>query len=153
MISLATSADVPRICGLWNDVIARTTITFTSTPKAESDIARLMETQPVFLAPEGQGFATYGPFRSGDGYRLTSEHAIYLTPDARGHGLGRAVMSAVEDHARAAGTHSLIAGISGENDTGVAFHAAMGFVTVGRIPEAGHKFGRFLDLILMQKRL
>lgn len=156
MISLATQADVPQITALWNEVIAETTITFTSAPKTERDIADLTRLQPVFIARDGDaclGFATYSQFRGGDGYRLTQEHAIYLTHAARGRGLGRGLLNAVEDHARGAGTHSLIAGISGENTDGIAFHAAMGFGHAGRIPEVGHKFGRFLDLVLMQKRL
>ena len=141
---------------LWNEVIAETTITFTSALKAQGDITDLIARQPVFIARDGDallGFATYSQFRGGDGYRLTQEHAIYLTTDARGRGLGRGLLQMVEDHARAEGSHSLIAGISAENDDGVAFHAAMGFAHVGRIPEVGHKFGRFLDLILMQKSL
>lgn len=156
MIVRARPTDVPAILSLWNEVIAQTTITFTSAPKTRDDIAALIERQPVFVARDGAqvlGFATYSQFRGGDGYRLTQEHAIYLTAAARGKGLGRGLWDAVEDHARGAGAHSLIAGISGENAGGIAFHAAMGFDHVGRIPEVGHKFGRYLDLVLMQKRL
>lgn len=156
MIVEATQDDVSAVLALWNEVIAQTTITFTSAPKTHAQIADLLRDQPVFIAREGPdvlGFATYAQFRGGDGYRLTQEHAIYLTNGARGRGLGRALLHAVEDHARTAGHHSLIAGISGENEGGIAFHAAMGFAHLGRVPEVGHKFGRFLDLILMQKHL
>ncbi|GAB5448248.1 GNAT family N-acetyltransferase [Gymnodinialimonas sp.] len=156
MISGAGADDVPAILALWNEVIAETTITFTSAPKTREAIAELVARQPVFLARDGAqtlGFATYAQFRGGDGYRLTQEHAIYLTERARGRGIGRALLVAVEDHAREAGNHSLIAGISGENAGGIAFHRAMGFETVGHLPQVGHKFGRYLDLVLMQKHL
>lgn len=156
MIVEAAQDDVGAVLALWNEVIAQTTNTFTSAPKTAADIADLVAGQPVFIARDGTetlGFATYAQFRGGDGYRLTQEHAIYLTQAARGRGLGRALLLAVEDHARAGGNHSLIAGISGENASGIAFHAAMGFAHVGRVPEVGHKFGRFLDLVLMQKQL
>lgn len=156
MIVAATAQDAGPVLALWNEVIAQTTITFTATPKTAAQIDALLAAQPVFLAREGArtlGFATYSQFRGGDGYRLTQEHAIYLSADARGRGLGRDLLRAVEEDARRAGNHSLIAGISGENTGGLAFHAAMGFVTVGQIAEAGHKFGRFLDLVLMQKHL
>lgn len=156
MIARATAADVGAVLDLWNEVIAETTISFTSTPKTPNEIAGIFDRQPVFVALDGTravGFATYGQFRGGDGYRLTMEHAIYLTGDARGRGLGRGLLQAVETAARDQGAHSLIAGISGENEGGIAFHAAMGFAPAGRIAEAGHKFGRFLDLVLMQKRL
>lgn len=156
MITPATPADAAQITALWNEVISETTVTFTSAPKTQSSIEDLMKAQPVFVARDAVdciGFATYSQFRAGDGYRLTQEHAIYLTHKARGRGLGRGLMQAVEDHARAAGSHSLIAGISAENTQGIAFHGTMGFVQVGYVPEVGHKFGRFLDLVLMQKRL
>jgi phosphinothricin acetyltransferase len=156
VIARAGAEALPGILALWNEVIAQTTITFTSAPKTEAQIAQVIADQPAFVALDGDaavGFSTYSQFRGGDGYRVTMEHAIYLTEAARGRGFGRALLQAVEDHARDAGAHSLIAGISGENAPGITFHAAMGFVEVGRIPEAGHKFGRFLDLVLMQKRL
>ncbi len=156
MIRQATSSDVPAILTLWNEVIRDTTITFTSSPKTEDQIHHVVNSQPVFVPVDGDaccGFGTYSQFRGGDGYARTMEHAIYLSGAARGRGIGRALMAAIEDDARAAGTHSLIGGISAENEGGLAFHAAMGFVEVGRIPEVGHKFDRYLDLVLMQKHL
>jgi len=156
VIDRAGPADVAAVTALWNEVIAQTTITFTSAPKEAAAIADLIETQPVFVAREGAeplGFATFAQFRGGDGYAHTMEHAIYLTDAARGRGFGRALMEKVEKAAKADGAHSLIAGISGENENGIAFHAKLGFEHVGRVPEAGRKFGRFLDLVLMQKRL
>ena len=99
------------------------------------------------------GFATWGQFRGGVGYRYTIENTVLLSPDARGKGLGRSLMSALIDRARAAGHHSMWAGISGENPDGVAFHAAMGFEEIAVLPEVGQKFGRWMDLTLMQIRL
>ncbi|WP_224815822.1 GNAT family N-acetyltransferase [Hasllibacter sp. MH4015] len=156
MIRRATSEDVPAIRDLWNEVIRETTITFTSTPKSEAEIAAIVEDQPMFVAlVDGtcRGFATYGPFRGGDGYAHTKEHAIYLGPAARGQGFGRALMDVLEADAKAEGVHSLIGGISAENAGGLAFHGALGFVEVGHVPEAGRKFGRLIDLVLMQKHL
>jgi phosphinothricin acetyltransferase len=62
-------------------------------------------------------------------------------------------MAAVEADARAKGKHSLFAGVSSANPEGRAFHAALGFVEVAVLPEVGWKWGRWLDLHLMQKRL
>jgi phosphinothricin acetyltransferase len=99
------------------------------------------------------GFATYFQFRGGVGYRHTLEHSIMLDARVRGLGLGRALMAAVEDHARAAGHHTLFAGVSGANPEGRAFHAAIGFRDVATLREVGFKNGQWLDLWLMQKML
>ena len=155
MIDHAVAADVAAVTALWNEVIADTTITFTSTLKEEAEIADMIATQPLFVVRDTDvvGFATYSQFRGGDGYAHTMEHAIYLSKGARGCGFGKSLLAAVETSARSAGCHSLIAGISAENENGIAFHAAMGFSAVGRVPEAGRKFGRLIDLVLMQKHL
>ena len=81
------------------------------------------------------------------------EHTVLLPPELRGRGAGRALMDRVEAHARAGGAHTLFAGVSGENTAGIAFHARIGFDVSARYPEAGRKFGRWLDLVLMMKRL
>ena len=99
------------------------------------------------------GQASYGQFRGGQGYRTCMEHSINLAPGHLGQGTGRALMAAIEDHARAIGAHQMIAGVSGENAQGRAFHDRMGYRVIAVVPEAGFKFGRFMDLVLMQKFL
>lgn len=158
IIRPAEPSDAESVAAIWNAVIRDTARTFTTAEKPVSAMrADIMARGPAFQVAEldGQvvGFATYFPFRSGPGYAHTKEHSIILSPAAQGKGAGRALMTALEEAARAEGVHSLIAGVSGENPDGVHFHAAIGFTEIARLPQVGRKFGRLMDLVVMQKIL
>lgn len=161
MIRPAEARDAQAICDIWNHVIAETTHVFATTPKTMAGIATMIAEltalgHGTWVAEAGgavSGFATYGQFRGGNGYARTMEHSVHLSKAAQGRGLGRALMATLEQHARCAGAHQMIAGISGENVGGQAFHAALGYKAIARIPQAGWKWGRYLDLVLMQKIL
>ncbi len=160
MIRAATEADAGAVAALWNHWIRDTLVTFNAAEKSEAEVAEMIAArqaagQAFLVAVEGGvlGFATYAQFRGGVGYARTMEHTVLLAPDARGRGLGRALMRAVEDHARGAGVHSLFGGVSGANPEGRAFHLALGFAEVAVLREVGWKWGRWLDLHLMQKIL
>ena len=156
-VRAATQQDSAAIAAFWNPLILETTVTFSSSVKSPDEVAQMIAVRPCFFVFEiggvVQGFATYDQFRGGTGYAHTMEHTIILAPEASGQGAGRALMQVLMDHARAADIHTLVAGLSGENAAGVAFHRALGFEHVGVLPEAGRKFDRWMDLILMQKRL
>lgn len=157
-IRAARPADAAAICAIWNPFVRDTLVTFTTEGRTEAGVAGLIAARaPAFLvAGTGgrvAGFCTFGEFRSGPGYVRTGEHTILLAPEARGQGLGRALMARLESVAAAQGLHSLIGGVSGANPDGIAFHAAVGFAEAARLPEVGFKFGRWLDLVLMQKFL
>lgn len=160
-IRAAEAGDSKALAGIVNHFIRETTVSFTEDEKTILEMAVAVKTRDEaahsFLVAEDEGgllgYATYGPFRAGSGYRETMEHSVLLRPGAEGRGVGRALMAALEDHARAGGLHSLIGGISAENVGGIAFHHRIGFVQVGRVAQAGLKFGRRIDLVLMQKLL
>lgn len=153
----ARPADAPRITAIQNPVIRDTAITFNPVEKTEAEIVRAIRDMPCFLVAEDVdrilGFASYDQFRKGKGYARTMEHTIILAPEARGQGVGRALLAAIEDHARAANVGSLWAGVSAENPQGVAFHTRAGFEEIARLPCVGYKFGRWMDLVLMRKWL
>jgi phosphinothricin acetyltransferase len=157
----AAAEDTPDILALWNAIIRETTVTFASvekTPRTIADLvaARRAEGREVFAARDGGqflGFATYTQFRAGEGYAHAMEHSVHIVPEARGRGVGRMLLEAVEEHARARGAHVLVAAISGENSGAIAFHRRMGFRAEARVPQAGRKFGRWLDLVLLSKTL
>jgi L-amino acid N-acyltransferase YncA len=161
MIRNATADDAPGIAAIWNPVIRDTAITFNAAEKSEAEIATLIRDRQqaghAFLVADEDGdiagFATYAQFRGGVGYARTMEHTILLSPTAQGAGLGRALMIAIEAHARDAGAISIFAGVSAENLAGQAFHARMGYAQVAILQRVGFKFGRAMDLVLMQKFL
>ena len=155
----AAASDADAIAALWAPVIRDTTITFNPVVKSPAEVAAMIaerqEAQGFLVAEDDAllGFATYGPFRGGPGYRHTAEHTIILGPQARGRGVGRALMTALCDHAQGRGIHSLFAGCSAENPGAIAFHEAVGFARVAHLPQVGRKFDRWIDLILLQKML
>jgi len=154
----ARGDDAGAIAALTNTIIRDTLITFTTVERTtDSIVADVAARGARFLVAEDAGavtgFATYGPFRGGPGYAYCCELTIQLRPEARGQGVGRALLQALEDVARADGMHVMVAGISSANPEAIAFHQAVGFRQVGRMPEVGFKMGQWLDLILMQKVL
>ncbi|MEX0281533.1 MAG: N-acetyltransferase family protein [Arenibacterium sp.] len=158
IIRTARPDDAEGICAIHNPIIAHTDITFTQNLREPASVAtQIAERGPAFLvaeAPHGVlGFATYGAFRDGPGYAATREHTIYLEETARGQGTGARLMSHLEESARSEGIHVLVAGLSHSNPAGIAFHRRIGFFETAKMPEVGRKFGRWLDLILMQKTL
>ncbi|HSG57525.1 MAG TPA: GNAT family N-acetyltransferase [Paracoccaceae bacterium] len=161
MIRPAAAPDAAAIAEIWNPVIRDTAVTFNAVEKTPeglvADFAAKALAGHGFLVAEAGGrvlgFANYSQFRGGVGYARSMEHTIILAPQAQRQGVGRALMAAIEDHARAGGAHALFAGVSAENPAGVEFHRRIGFNEVARLREVGFKFGRWLDLILLQKFL
>lgn len=155
-IRQAVISDAVGISSIWNYEIRTGVSTFNSVEKTEADIVRLIEntgaaTQVAYNDGSLLGFVTYGPFRNGVGYAHSKEHTIYLAKEARGQGAGRALMERICEVAKADEVHALMAGIGGENTAGIAFHESLGFRHVATVPEVGRKFGRWMDLVLMQK--
>lgn len=154
-IRQARHEDAAAVARIHNHYIAGTSVTFAAVPRTPQEVAARIAAGTMLVADDGDitGFAAYGQFRANDGYRHAAEHTILLAPGASGKGTGRALMEALVDRVRADAFHTLWAGISGENPAGVGFHAAMGFEHVARLPEVGRKFDRWIDLILMMRRL
>jgi L-amino acid N-acyltransferase YncA len=160
-IRQAEDGDCAAIVEIWNPYIRTSDVTFNSVEKTAAGLAADLAAKRAagypFLVAEADGtvlgFATYGQFRASNGYARTMEHTIILAPGASGRGVGRALMTAIEAHARSAGVHSMFAGVSGRNPDGIAFHAALGYAEVARLKEVGWKLGRWYDLVLMQKML
>jgi L-amino acid N-acyltransferase len=160
----AAPHDVPVIADLYNALIPTTTIAWTEHRQSYEDRQLWFDRQtdvgnPVLAAEHDGvvvGFATYGDFRDSTkwpGYRFSVEHTIHVRADHWGSGVGRLLMTTLIERASAAGKHAMIGGIDAANDASIRFHERLGFVEVGRLPQTGWKFDRWLDLVLMQLML
>lgn len=155
MIRPAAETDAAEIAEIWNLAIRETTITFNAVEKSDAEVAEIIQQDCLVWEDDGKilGFARYFPFRSGAGYRFTVEHTVMLHREGQGKGGGKRLMQALFALAKSVGKHSMIAGCSAENAAAIAFHAKLGFQEVATLPEVGFKFGRWIDLVLMQKTL
>ena len=157
----AQEADLPGVLAIYNDVIARSTAVFSDQPATLDDrhawlAQRRAQGYPVLVAEDARGaagFASFGDFRSWPGYRHTVEHSIHVRADARRAGVGRLLLEPLLARAAALGKPMIVAGIDGENAASLAFHARFGFVEAGRLREVGNKFGRWIDLVFLQRAL
>jgi phosphinothricin acetyltransferase len=157
-VRAAEPRDVPAILAITNDAILHSTALFEYDARTLADQAAWFADKaaggwPVLVADDGSGavgFASYGPFRSRPAYAATVEHSIYVADGQRGRGVGQALMHALIAEARRERRHVMVGGIDASNDASIAFHAALGFVQVGRLPQVGWKFDRWLDLVFMQ---
>lgn len=157
----ATEADLPGILTIYNDAVLNTTAIWNET---QVDLANrhawLVERQsqgfPVLVASaagETLGYATYGTWRSIEGFRHSVEHSIYVRRDQRGQGLGSLLLQTLIERAKAATLHVMVAAIESDNLTSIRLHERLGFVTTGQMPQVGRKFDRWLDLTFMQLTL
>lgn len=157
----AQDGDLGGVLAIYNDVLASSTAIYTETPVTLDDRrqwwqARVAQGYPVLVAIEGSevvGFASFGDFRAWPGYRFTVEHSVHVRGDRRGHGIGTALMQPLLTQASALGKHVMIAGVDASNDASLRFHERLGFVRAAHLREVGFKFGRWLDLVFLQRWL
>ena len=157
----AALADLPGILAIYNAVIATSTTVYMDDPvtlanRREWFEGRVKAGYPVLVAAEGSailGFSSFGDFRAFPGYRFTVEHSVHIADGQRGKGLGRQLVQALIPLAKQRGKHVILGGIDAENAGSIRFHEKLGFTEVAHMPQVGFKFGRWLDLVFMQKIL
>ena len=96
------------------------------------------------------GFASLSPYRDRPAYSTTVEDSVYVRRDQQGKGIGKLLLGDLVGLARSHGFHAMMGRIVGGHDASIALHRSLGFETVGTEREVGRKFGRWLDVVVMQ---
>ncbi len=163
----AVPADVPAVTEIYAHHVLHGTGTFEEAPPGEAEMAaRMAKVQGAdfaFLVAEGEaqgggrlvlGYGYCAPFRERSAYRFCAEDSIYVRDDVRGQGVGKALVQALLAHAQARGIRQMLAVIGdSENAGSIGLHASLGFRQVGVMRAVGLKFGRWLDVVTMQRAL
>jgi phosphinothricin acetyltransferase len=158
----AAPADFPAITAIYAHHVLHGAGTFEEAPPLEADMAgRVREVQaagwPWLVAEAGGpilGYAYYTQFRARSAYRYACEDSVYVRDDVRGQGVGKALVAALIDRADASGFRQMFAVIGdSENIGSIGLHMSLGFRRIGVMKSAGIKFGRWVDVVLMQRAI
>jgi phosphinothricin acetyltransferase len=158
---LVEQRDAEALAAIYNVEVRESTVTFDLVPRSLADQRAWIEEHagghPAIVAVGGDetvvGFASLTPYRPRPAYAPTVEDSVYVHRDRRGAGIGRLLLGDLVELARDHGFHSVIGRIVGIHDASIALHRACGFEEIGREREVGRKFGRWLDVVLMQRML
>lgn len=157
-IRRATVADLPGITEIYNDAILKTVATFDTETKTIEDRRAWFEHHgakyPVLVAVEDgiiKGWASLTAWSDRCAYSGTVENSVYVKEDCRGCGIGRKLLEALIEEGHKAGFHTVIARIAEGNDVSIHLHEVTGFRHIGVMQEVGVKFGKLLDVYMMQK--
>jgi len=146
---------------IYNDVIRNTTAVyseeeFTLANREAWFDAKAASGFPVLVAHDDSGvlgFGTFGEFRAWPCYRYSVEHSVHVRADCRGRGIGRALILSLLEAAAGMHKHIMIGGIDADNAVSIGLHRSLGFQEVAHLHEVGFKFGRWLDLKFLQRRI
>ncbi|GAB3193255.1 GNAT family N-acetyltransferase [Hydrogenophaga aquatica] len=162
LIRPSADADVAAITSIYAHHVLHGTGTFETEPPSEADMAArradvLSKGLPYLVAEEHGaviGFAYGNWFKPRAAYRYSVEDSIYLAPGQQGKGLGRALLSEFLARCEAVGVRKVMAVIGDSANAGsVGLHRSLGFQNVGVVKSCGWKFGRWLDIVLMDKSI
>jgi phosphinothricin acetyltransferase len=157
---LAHAGDVEAIRDIYNAEVTGSTVTFDLVPRSARGqrawIARHQTVHPALVAVEGSevcGFGSLSAFHDRPAYATTVEDSVYVGAAWRRHGVGRVLLDELIRLATHHGFHTVVARTTGDNTPSISLHQACGFVVVGTEREVGRKFGRWLDVVILQRML
>ena len=161
VVRLAADADADAIRAIYNREVVGSTVTFDLVPRTrEEQVAWLAAhdgAHPATVATtesgEVVGFGSLSPWRDRPAYSTSVEDSVYVRDDQRGLGIGRLLLADLVERATAHGFHAVFARIVGGHHASIVLHERLGFETAGTEREVGRKFGRWLDVVVMQRIL
>ena len=158
LVRLAHAADVEAIRAIYNVEVLESTVTFDLVPRSHDAqrawLAAHAGAHPAVVAVDGDdvaGFGSLSPYKDRPAYSTTVEDSVYVHRDRRGQGVGKAILGELLHLATTHGFHAVIARIVGDHEASIALHRGCGFELVGTEREVGRKFGRWLDVVEMQR--
>jgi phosphinothricin acetyltransferase len=154
----ASIDDLPGITAIYNEAIMETVATFDTKPKSNDEQnAWFMDhgkNNPIIVADDSGdivGWAALSKWSDRCAYSDAAEISLYVRKEDQGKGIGKKLMKAILDKGEKAGLHTVLARIAEGNEISIHLHEAMGFQHIGVMKEVGKKFGRLIDVYLMQK--
>lgn len=159
--------DVETIAAIYGDHVMHGVASFEEVPPPVAEIAQrraaiLAHGLPFLVAERAHGadrgrvvgYCYAGPFRPRSGYRYTLEDSVYVAADEVGRGIGRGLLDSVVTRCTALGYRQMVAVIGGsETIASIRLHERLGFAHAGVLPAVGFKFGRWIDVVMMQRAL
>jgi phosphinothricin acetyltransferase len=162
LIRPATRDDLPGILAIYNDAVLNTTATADYEPHTLEQRTRWFDdhartNHPIFVAEDRDGrvvgWSSLSAYHGRVGYRFSAENSVYVAADQRGRGIGKQLLLPLIEAGQQLGLHVLIASIDASNEASIRLHASCGFEHAGLLREVIFKFGRWLDVIYMQRLL
>jgi len=153
----ASQEDQRVILEIYNEAVVNTSATFDtelrSYDKQLAWFASHKKNHPVIVAEiENQvvGWASLSPWSDRCAYETTVEVSVYVHKDFRARGIGSKLLEWVTLEGKKVGNHTVLSRISEGNESSIHIHEKFGYRHVGVMKEVGFKFGKFLDVHMMQ---
>src|SRR5207248_8947658 len=160
IVRLAQATDAEAIRAIYNVEVLESTVTFDLVPRSHDDqrawLAAHAGAHPAVVAVDGDDVVAFGslsPYKDRPAYGTTVEDSVYVHRDCRGKGVGKLLLGELLSLATSHGFHAVIARIVGDHAASIALHEGCGFTLVGVEKEVGRKFGRWLDVVELQRLL
>ena len=160
LVRLAHATDAEAVRAIYNVEVLESTVTFDLVPRSHDDqrawLAAHSGAHPAVVAVDADevvGFGSLSPYKDRPAYSTTVEDSVYVQRDWRGKGAGKLILGELLNLATAHGFHAVIARIVGDHEASIALHERCGFTLVGVEKEVGRKFGRWLDVVELERLL